>query len=604
MERLQRLQLFNSIKKQTQSYDYGDIENAIIKYFLEKSNIVNDISISDDALAIKNILEDSNTPFDLEAIVELFEMFLEQDNKDENGIVFTPQYIARFIISSLISNDDTIDTNTTIIDPSCGCGIFLITAAEMLLERTNLDIDSIINNNIYGLEIDPDNARRCKLALMLLSAKHGGDFLNIEPNIKCVDSLKTDWAAIFSINCFSYIIGNPPYVNPHDMNKKTADFLKKTFNTTKSGVFNIFYAFIEHAVKFLNKDGKLGYIVPNNFLTITAAVELRSFLKEGRYIDCLIDFGENMAFKPVRTYNCIIMLSPERNEQYRYQVLNKTDNIEACLDSINYNLSLTSDLDDNGWHLVDDVTRANIKKIENQFISIKTFIRTGIATLKDSVFMVENDTDGYYKIINDKRHYIEPDLVKPIYKIPDIKKCNNLQEVERYIIFPYSKADGKYTLISEEEFEQGYPKTYNALKSFRKELDDRDKGKGCPYGWYAYGRTQGLNKYGKKLLFPTFSNHPKFIYLDNEDALFCNGYAVFENEMISLDVLTKILNSKVMDYYVSNTSYSIEGGYFCYQKKYIENFSIPLLNEEQTNFILNNSGKKLDNYLWNMYDLK
>lgn len=48
----------------------------------------------------------------------------------------------------------------------------------------------------------------------------------------------------------------------------------------------------------------------------------------------------------------------------------------------------------------------------------------------------------------------------------------------------------------------------------RKDLDSRDKGKGARQGWYAYGRTQGLNKYGKKLLFPTFANKPKFMYLN------------------------------------------------------------------------------------------
>ena len=48
----------------------------------------------------------------------------------------------------------------------------------------------------------------------------------------------------------------------------------------------------------------------------------------------------------------------------------------------------------------------------------------------------------------------------------------------------------------------------------RKDLDSRDKGKGARQGWYAYGRTQELNKYGKKLLFPTFANKPKFMYLN------------------------------------------------------------------------------------------
>ena len=58
-----------------------------------------------------------------------------------------------------------------------------------------------------------------------------------------------------------------------------------------------------------------------------------------------------------------------------------------------------------------------------------------------------------------------------------------------------------------------------------------------------------------------------------------------------------------MEYYVNNTSYSIEGGYYCYQKKYIERFSIPWLSDKQISDINNLSGKDLDNYLWELYEL-
>ena len=237
-------------------------------------------------------------------------------------------------------------------------------------------------------------------------------------------------------------------------------------------------------------------------------------------------------------------------------------------------------------------------------ISIKEFIRTGIATLRDGVYLVERDSEGYFKQIGSQKVYIEPGLVKPIYKIPDLKQHDNIDDAKRFIIFPYVKGKTGYTLIDESVFQSEFPLTYSCLSLQREELDSRDKGKGNPQGWYAYGRTQGLNKYGKKLLFPTFANKPKFIYVDNEDALFCNGYAVFENDRYSLDVLQRILNSRLMDYYVSNTSYSIEGGYYCYQKKYVERFSLPWFSEQDIKFILNASDEELDSFLWNYYSLE
>ena len=96
----------------------------------------------------------------------------------------------------------------------------------------------------------------------------------------------------------------------------------------------------------------------------------------------------------------------------------------------------------------------------------------------------------------------------------------------------------------------------------------------------------------------------KFTYIKEKDSLFCNGYAVFENNVYELEIIQKILNSDVMDYYIKNTSYSIEGGYFCYQKKYVENFSIPKLNQEEINFIKNCNIESLNKFLWTKYNLK
>ena len=120
-------------------------------------------------------------------------------------------------------------------------------------------------------------------------------------------------------------------------------------------------------------------------------------------------------------------------------------------------------LDSNGWKLVDEHTRHNLYKIENNMVPIKPFIRTGIATLKDAAFMVEHDEAGYYKVIDSEKLYIEDGLVKQIYKIPELKFYDIIEEAKRYIIFPYVRAQQGYTLITEENFSSQYPLTYQAL---------------------------------------------------------------------------------------------------------------------------------------------
>lgn len=42
-----------------------------------------------------------------------------------------------------------------------------------------------------------------------------------------------------------------------------------------------------------------------------------------------------------------------------------------------------------------------------------------------------------------------------------------------------------------------------------------------------------------------------------------------------------------MDYYVSKTSYAIEGNYKCYQKKYIQRFSVPQFTDDELTYLKN-----------------
>lgn len=591
------------------AYSSETIEATVINYIQNKTKI--QFSYHGTLERYKNkhdetleaFFVEQDFPVDIEFITEFFEALLETENVVENGIVFTPEYIADYIFTQASSITDNIK-KPKVIDPGCGCGIFLASAAINIHKKYNVPLITVLSDSIYGMELDPDNARRCEIVLNLLPLLYGESNQELSVNILCTDSLKSSWTTVFGVEAFDFIIGNPPYVNTHDMTKETARFLKQTFSTTKSGVYNIFYAFIEHAMQFLGDSGVLSYIVPNNFLTIKSATELRKFIMESGCLRQILDFANNMVFKPVRTYNCIIQLTKQKNTIFNYCVMNTVEDIESELTQIEYDSMPLEKLDVNGWKLIDKQTRKNIQKIESQMTTIKDFIRTGIATLRDDVYMVEKDSSGFYKMIDDERFPIEEGLVKRLYKIPDLKENVELKTICRYIIFPYKKGQNGFVIISENELKTDYPNTYSYLLARKSVLDERDKGKPNPVSWYAYGRTQGLNKYGVKLLFPTFANKPRFIFVDDEFALFCNGYAVFENESFDLDILKRILNSKVMDYYVRNTSYAIEGGYYCYQKKYIERFSIPYISPEDQKTIRSLSDEDLDNYLMQLYGIE
>lgn len=612
MDKNNRIEFFGQVITSLSAYTTDEIENGVIAYFISKLGYCGNEDVftllRDKARKAINDVEtvffNNDFPLDIEVLTEFFEYLIEQGDKTENGIVFTPKYISDYIAEDLIEKISEWDECKRIIDPGCGCGIFLISAIEKIHSKFGVDIVEIIEKNIYGIDLMTANIQRCRYILRIYCLMNGICLPELNDNLVSSDSLSSDWSLLFpSKGDFDYIIGNPPYVNTHDMNKSTIAFLKKSFTTTKSGVFNIFYAFVEHGLKQLTPNGYLEFIVPNNFLTIKSAEDLRGLLQKGKNVCSILDFADNMVFKPVRTYNCIIKLSKSPQDKLWYSVMDKTDDIPETLHNIVFSELQEEALDKNGWILVDEKTSKNIACIESQKYPIKDYIRTGIATLRDGVYLVDSSNGEYFKLIDGVKYSIESEIVKPIYKIPDLRNCINVKDAMQYIIFPYVNGTNGYELIAENTFIGKYPNAYLYLQKMKPILDERDKGKGNAVAWYAYGRTQGLNKYGKKLMFPTFASHPKFIYIDDENALFCNGYAVFENERIPLLALAKILNSSIMDYYVSNTSYSIEGGYYCYQKKYIERFSIPELSLAELDLISAGSQQEVDELLQSKYKL-
>ena len=59
-----------------------------------------------------------------------------------------------------------------------------------------------------------------------------------------------------------------------------------------------------------------------------------------------------------------------------------------------------------------------------------------------------------------------------------------------------------------------------------------------------------------------------------------------------------------MDYYIKRTSVSIEGGYPCYQKNFIELLGVPNFTPKELNFLNKESDQKIiDNFLIEKYDI-
>lgn len=172
-------------------------------------------------------------------------------------------------------------------------------------------------------------------------------------------------------------------------------------------------------------------------------------------------------------------------------------------------------------------------------------------------------------------------------------------------IFPYSRNGSTFSIIEETTFMSRYPLAYSLLREYKPELDARDKGHGHYPAWYAYGRTQGMNNFGKKLLIPYISDTPTAVLSTNENLLFYCGYALFSDSEDELRILKAFLESDAFWFYIFHTSKPYAKGFMAFAKNYIVNFCIPYLSDFEIQYILSDPPhKELNAFIWKKYDIE
>lgn len=581
-----------------EKYCIKNVKNQFIKQFL---------NVNLNEQLIRELKGRINSINDAEIV---FEYFFDDEVRKNSGIVFTPTYIIDYIYKLTVTD---ISFDTRILDPSCGTGSFLLYATSQLHKKLKKPVDQILKDNIYGFEIKIENVVAAKILLSFLSIIEGFDNENFTINIYHLDSLRDDIFKKYDMKFskFDYIIGNPPYVNNHDLDKDTINYLKNNYVTTQTGVFNIFYAFIERSLSILSLKGKLGFIIPNNWMVIESAKPLRQFIKSSKNLYLLIDFGSNLIFNPIKTYNSIIGMNYGNNDFFSYKKIDFVNDIKNELRKEKFSKIYLNDINDKSWHLMSQNERLFINRVQSYDSKIGNYIRTGIATLSDKLYMLNSSEihDGYYlKSFQSKIYKIEPEITKKIIKVSKHFSEESVKAAKSLIIFPYRSSKEGLILITEEDLKVKFPFTYEYFLDIKIELEKRDKGKAKLELWYQYGRSQGINSFGPKILFPTFSKIPRFFIDEDSSSMFCNGYALYYKDFSNFSnhpvALRRILNSKIMKKYIELTSYSIEGDFKCYQKKYVKDFSIPFLRTIELEFLENEESiNKIEDFLLQKYNI-
>jgi adenine-specific DNA-methyltransferase len=126
--------------------------------------------------------------------------------------------------------------------------------------------------------------------------------IEIDPRVAQRGSIQGDFFAYPLSETFDTIIGNPPYVRYQDIKAETKKLLDCGLFDGRS---NLYLFFIEKAVRHLRPGGELIFIVPRDFIKLTAARHLNEFLYAEGTITDFIETGDTRIFSDA-VPNCAI----------------------------------------------------------------------------------------------------------------------------------------------------------------------------------------------------------------------------------------------------------------------------------------------------------
>ena len=191
----------------------------------------------------------------------------ERSKKQQLGQFMTPADLSLSLVNEVVFNIDD-----KVLEPSFGDGSFILNLIDAFMKvypaSTNDKLNEILNNNIYGVELDKQLYLKC---MERIKDKYG--YIPTKTNLLCCDFLTTDFD-----EKFDYIIGNPPFGGT--INVKHQDTLDKKYGKRfKLKIKKETYSFfLVKSIESLSDNGRIIFICSDTFLTINTMKGLRYFI--------------------------------------------------------------------------------------------------------------------------------------------------------------------------------------------------------------------------------------------------------------------------------------------------------------------------------------
>jgi len=452
-----------------------------------------------------------------------------------------------------------------IIDPACGSGAFLNQALNFLIEEHQFIIDletdlnkgqislfniekAVLENNLYGVDINEESIEIAKLSLWLRTAHRGRKLSVLNNNIKCGNSLVEDsqiagekafkWSQefpeIFATGGFDVVIGNPPYGDYFNETEKT--YLIKEYPRSFSGTYDIYIFFFTLTLNICKTYGKICFITPNTFISFPQFTALRNLLIEKNKIEQIIDLTK--VFEDAIVDTAILLLTKDEKQDERFQGERYKHQLKEIKTSSLPYLASTQ-LTSSGFIL------SNSGKFD-----LNKLIAKYDQQLGDIVKITQGVTTGGNKcFINKKDFYVDKGIPETY-----LKRVLKGKTINRYEV----RYDNNYLMYSTKATDNNAQNLISiALDKFKEKLSNKRETKQGKLPWYClhWARDEKDFNEPKILIRQTASkiigvyDDQKYYPIDSLHTL--NLKEDVENKNVILKALLGLLNSKLFKYFYS-----------------------------------------------------
>ena len=584
----------------------------------------------------------------------------QTSKRKQDGVFYTPQYITKYIVENTVGRlcaekkaelniveDDYFSDQRrqlqtkkrlldhlqqyrewllqiTILDPACGSGAFLNAALQWLMAEHKL-IDemeakvagatiefqgvenSILENNLYGVDINEESVGIAQLALWLRTAKPHRKLNSLNQNIKCGNSLISDPAIagdkafdwqkefpkVFEKGGFDVVIGNPPYVQLQSMGTMSDTYAKCGFETFNKSA-DLYCLFTERGYSLLKEGGLQSFIMPNKWMLVSYGKELRRFMAKTD-LQQIINFGDVQFFDEATIYVCIFVTRKDNKQRNDVQALslNQKTYHGDFLNEVPAQLAAypADTFGESEWIIQPKAHFDILKKMLQQGTALKDMpisIYRGVLTGYNDAFFIDEDTKERL-IAEDPK---SAELIKPLLRGRDIQVWTPVWDNLYLLFVPWHFPNHSDSTIqgasekSENDFKERYPSIYAYLEHHKEKLSARNKAEtGIRYEWYALQRWAAdyYEEFSKpKIMYPNMTSLFPFIY--DEKGFFGNDKTFMitaNDDSVNLKYITAILNSKLCKLWIWYNCPELQGGTREIRKVYFENFRIPLNVDQQ-----------------------